>query len=151
MISSKLRITALGLTAGLLLTAGVHAQSAADMSFFLTSVPKGDGANLGGLEGAERLLGRLVEETVRAHVRADGGLAAPAVFALILGHVVVWASFRGASALEFRVGGFWRHREGGAWRPSAYAKVESGSLMLSPLSQTSRGCKAFKDRREPGS
>ncbi len=30
-----------------------HAQSAADMSFFVTSAGKGDGANLGGLEGAD--------------------------------------------------------------------------------------------------
>lgn len=30
-----------------------HAQSAADMSFFITSAGKGDGANLGGLDGAD--------------------------------------------------------------------------------------------------
>jgi hypothetical protein len=53
MISSTLRIAAAGVTAALLFTAGVHAQSPADMTFFLTSVPKGDGANLGGLEGAD--------------------------------------------------------------------------------------------------
>jgi hypothetical protein len=29
------------------------AQSAAEMSFFVTSIGKGDGANLGGLEGAD--------------------------------------------------------------------------------------------------
>src|SRR5262249_60324337 len=34
------------------LTAAVHAQQAA-MSFFVTSAGKGDGANLGGLEGAD--------------------------------------------------------------------------------------------------
>jgi hypothetical protein len=34
------------------LTVGVHAQQAT-MSFFVTSVGKGDGANLGGLEGAD--------------------------------------------------------------------------------------------------
>ena len=53
MISSTLRLAAAGVTAALLFTAGVHAQSAADMTFFLTSAPKGDGANLGGLEGAD--------------------------------------------------------------------------------------------------
>ena len=31
----------------------VHAQSANNMSFFITSVGKGDGANLGGLAGAD--------------------------------------------------------------------------------------------------
>jgi hypothetical protein len=39
-------------TAALFATA-VHAQQAADMSFFVTSAGKGDGANLGGLEGAD--------------------------------------------------------------------------------------------------
>ena len=53
MFTSTLRIAAAGVTAALLLTVGVQAQSAADMTFFLTSAPKGDGANLGGLEGAD--------------------------------------------------------------------------------------------------
>jgi len=34
-------------------TAAVHAQSANNMSFFVTSAGKGDGANLGGLAGAD--------------------------------------------------------------------------------------------------
>jgi hypothetical protein len=46
-------LAALGATAALVFTAVVHAQAPADMSFFLTSVPKGDGANLGGLDGAD--------------------------------------------------------------------------------------------------
>ncbi len=44
---------ALGATAALLCAVAVRAQAPADMSFFVTSVPKGDGANLGGLEGAD--------------------------------------------------------------------------------------------------
>lgn len=49
-----LRLPALALLAasGLVATA-VHAQQAANMSFFVTSTGKGDGANLGGLEGAD--------------------------------------------------------------------------------------------------
>lgn len=40
------------ITAGALVTTAVHAQQAT-MSFFVTSAGKGDGANLGGLEGAD--------------------------------------------------------------------------------------------------
>ena len=53
MFASSLRMAAAGMTAALVFTAGVHAQSPADMTFFLTSAPKGDGANLGGLDGAD--------------------------------------------------------------------------------------------------
>lgn len=53
-MKKQLRVTALAALAsvGLVATA-VHAQQAASMSFFLTSTGKGDGANLGGLEGAD--------------------------------------------------------------------------------------------------
>jgi hypothetical protein len=47
-----LRLLAGVALAGLALTASVEAQQAG-MTFFLTSVGKGDGANLGGLEGAD--------------------------------------------------------------------------------------------------
>ena len=43
----------LAATAGFLFTAPVHAQSPSELSFFVTSVSKGDGANLGGLDGAD--------------------------------------------------------------------------------------------------
>lgn len=46
------RICAASSLIGLGLTAAVHAQQAS-MSFFVTSVGKGDGANLGGLDGAD--------------------------------------------------------------------------------------------------
>ncbi len=46
-------VAAIGLAAALVSTAVVNAQAPADMTFFLTSAPKGDGANLGGLEGAD--------------------------------------------------------------------------------------------------
>lgn len=53
-MKKQIRVTAFAAlaTAGLVATA-VHAQQAANMSFFLTSTGKGDGANLGGLEGAD--------------------------------------------------------------------------------------------------
>src|SRR5438045_6556603 len=42
------------LVAGALMCGGVHAQQAnSNMSFFITSAGKGDGANLGGLAGAD--------------------------------------------------------------------------------------------------
>lgn len=45
-----LAIATLGLVA---MTPVAHAQTAAEMSFFVTSAGKGDGANLGGLDGAD--------------------------------------------------------------------------------------------------
>lgn len=54
------------------------AQDAADMTFFVSSVGGGDGANLGGLEGADALCQRLAEaagagdKTWRAYLSADG-------------------------------------------------------------------------------
>jgi hypothetical protein len=47
-----LRLLAVAALTGLGLTAGVHAQQAG-MTFFVTSVGKGNGADLGGLEGAD--------------------------------------------------------------------------------------------------
>src|SRR5438034_802155 len=47
-----LRLLAAAALTGLGLTAGVHAQQAG-MTFFVTSVGKGNGADLGGLEGAD--------------------------------------------------------------------------------------------------
>jgi|SRR5215831_1794463 len=47
-----LRLLAVAALTGLGLTAAVHAQQAS-MSFFVTSVGKGNGADLGGLEGAD--------------------------------------------------------------------------------------------------
>ncbi len=47
-----LKLWAVAALAGVGLTAAVQAQQAS-MSFFVTSVGKGDGANLGGLEGAD--------------------------------------------------------------------------------------------------
>ena len=47
-----LRLAGLTALAALALTATTHAQQAS-MTFFVTSVGKGDGANLGGLEGAD--------------------------------------------------------------------------------------------------
>ncbi len=52
------------LTTTALLIAGLtaaHAQQAAQMSFFITSAGKGDGANLGGLEGADAHCGALAK------------------------------------------------------------------------------------------
>jgi hypothetical protein len=53
-MKKHIRLPALALLAasGLIATA-VHAQQASNMSFFVTSAGKGDGANLGGLEGAD--------------------------------------------------------------------------------------------------
>ena len=48
----KLQLTAAAAFVGVALTATVHAQQAS-MSFFVTSAGKGDGANLGGLDGAD--------------------------------------------------------------------------------------------------
>ena len=48
----NLQITAAAAVVGVALSATGHAQQAT-MSFFVTSVGKGDGANLGGLEGAD--------------------------------------------------------------------------------------------------
>jgi hypothetical protein len=46
------RVLALAALGAVSMTAAIHAQQAA-MSFFVTSAGKGDGANLGGLEGAD--------------------------------------------------------------------------------------------------
>ncbi len=53
-MKTSIRLPALALLAasGLIVTA-VHAQQASTMSFFVTSAGKGDGANLGGLDGAD--------------------------------------------------------------------------------------------------
>ena len=54
------------------------AQDAANMTFFVSSVGGGDGANLGGLEGADALCQRLAEaagaggKTWRAYLSAEG-------------------------------------------------------------------------------
>jgi hypothetical protein len=70
--------TALAVSAALLLTGtpAVFAQDA--MSFFITSVGLGDGANLGGLEGADAHCQQLAEaagaggQTWRAYLSAEG-------------------------------------------------------------------------------
>ena len=49
-LKRTLAVTALAVCG---LATGVYAQSAPEMSFFITSDGKGDGANLGGLEGAD--------------------------------------------------------------------------------------------------
>lgn len=57
---------------------GVIAQDAANMTFFVSSVGSGDGANLGGLEGADAHCQDLAEavgagdKTWRAYLSADG-------------------------------------------------------------------------------
>ena len=51
--SLGMTVAAATLAACCIVTSGVHAQSAEAMSFFVTSDGKGDGANLGGLEGAD--------------------------------------------------------------------------------------------------
>ena len=57
---------------------GALAQDAASMTFFVSSVGGGDGANLGGLEGADALCQRLAEavgaegKTWRAYLSATG-------------------------------------------------------------------------------
>ncbi len=54
------------------------AQDAANMSFFITSAGSGDGANLGGLEGADAICQRLADaagssgKTWRAYLSAEG-------------------------------------------------------------------------------
>ena len=54
------------------------AQDAANMSFFITSVGSGDGANLGGLEGADAICQRLADaagssgKNWRAYLSAEG-------------------------------------------------------------------------------
>jgi hypothetical protein len=52
MTGTALRLLAAAALTGLGATAGLHAQQA-QMSFFITSVGKGNGADLGGLEGAD--------------------------------------------------------------------------------------------------
>ena len=52
MNTTHVRIWATAIFAGVALTASAHADPA-KMSFFVTSVGKGDGANLGGLDGAD--------------------------------------------------------------------------------------------------
>jgi hypothetical protein len=52
MKKTAIRVWAASTLIGIGLTAAVHAQQAS-MTFFVTSVGKGDGANLGGLEGAD--------------------------------------------------------------------------------------------------
>ncbi len=52
MNKTHVRIWATAMFAGVALTASAHADPA-KMSFFVTSVGKGDGANLGGLDGAD--------------------------------------------------------------------------------------------------
>jgi hypothetical protein len=52
MTKTALRLLAVAALASLGVTAGLHAQQA-QMSFFVTSVGKGNGADLGGLEGAD--------------------------------------------------------------------------------------------------
>src|SRR5262249_3702019 len=52
MMRTALRLLAAAVLTGLSVTAGLHAQQA-QMSFFVTSVGKGNGADLGGLEGAD--------------------------------------------------------------------------------------------------
>lgn len=47
------RLCVTALLTGAAFAASAHAQSAKDMSFFVTSAGKGDGANLGGLDGAD--------------------------------------------------------------------------------------------------
>ncbi len=55
------------------------AQDAANMTFFVTSAGSGDGANLGGLEGADAICQRLAEaagssgKTWRAYLSAEAG------------------------------------------------------------------------------
>jgi len=52
MMRTALRLLAAAALTGLSVTAGLHAQQA-QMSFFVTSVGKGNGADFGGLEGAD--------------------------------------------------------------------------------------------------
>lgn len=59
-------------------TPGAIAQDAANMSFFVTSEGSGDGANLGGLDGADAICMRLADavgagdKTWRAYLSAEG-------------------------------------------------------------------------------
>src|SRR3954452_21943940 len=59
-------------------TAGAHAQDAAAMTFFVTSAGSGKGADLGGLEGADRICQSLAQaagaggKTWRAYLSTQG-------------------------------------------------------------------------------
>jgi len=83
-----MRFTTLASTALLSLglgSAGAQAQQGGDMTFFVTSVGSGKGADLGGLEGADRHCQRLAEaagagdRTWRAYLSAQGSGGRPAV------------------------------------------------------------------------
>src|SRR2546423_15218522 len=73
-----LRLLAAAALTGLGLTAGVHAQQAG-MTFFVTSVGKGNGADLGGLDGADADCPALAKGAgaARTHWRAYLSTTAP--------------------------------------------------------------------------
>jgi hypothetical protein len=77
--------TILTTAAGLLLAGGAAAQTAAEMSFFVTSAGSGNGADLGGLAGADAICARLAGaagaggRTWRAYLSTQATADAPAV------------------------------------------------------------------------
>lgn len=89
------------LTLALALAAAPAAAQSADASFFLTSTGVGNGADLGGLEGADAHCARLAEaaritgKTWRAYLSTTGAAGGPAVNARDRIGTGPWANVRG--------------------------------------------------------
>jgi hypothetical protein len=81
----SLRLVASAALLALSATAGVRAQEGGDMTFFITSAGSGQGADLGGLEGADRHCQTLAEaagaggRTWRAYLSTGASEGQPAV------------------------------------------------------------------------